>query len=294
MSRTIVAVLVALHALAVLAVTAAAQTETFIHPLGFSFRHPAGWQVQQSPQGILILPADAAQDAAGNALEVLALGSQPAPGIAGPDDPQVIAHFVENAGGMRRVGAVETVASGLGAGVVLTFEGTVNGIDARRRIYVTLHEGEAVYLLHEARKDLAAQRDAAARALFASLAYSRPANDPQVVGQWRRSSTTGSRDYSGGGIYANDTEIAVLHPDGTIEYGVSTTISGSTSGVSIFREGDPNVQRGRYTAAGGQLSISWQGGGREVFEYSVFLHEGVPHLKFQTPGDSPRYYRKVN
>jgi hypothetical protein len=273
--------------------SAAAQTVTYRHPMGYTFSHPAGWRVEQRAQGTLILPADAAVDAAGNALEMIALASQTAPGISRPDDPQVIAFFEQNSGGLQRVGSAEPLASGLGAGIVLTFEGVINGIDARRRLYVTMHNGEAIYLLHEAKRDIAANRDAAARSLFASLSYSQPASDAQVVGQWRRTVNTGSTD-SRGGLFTQDDEVVALYPDGRIEYGKSTTISGTTSGVSVLGGGNPNVQRGRYTAVGGQIVVTWDAGGTERFEYSLFMNEGAPHMRLGPSGSGARFYRKVN
>jgi hypothetical protein len=272
---------------------AQAQTVTYRHPLGYSFEHPTGWRVEQRQQGTLILPGDAATDAAGNALEIIALSSQAAPGIERADDPQVLAFFEQNSPGMRRVSQVERLASGLGAGIVLTFEGTLNGIDARRRLYVTLHNGEAIYVMHESSRELGPKRDDAARAIFTSLSYAQPASDPQVVGQWRRSMNTGSTD-SRGGIFTQDDEAIVLHPDGRVEYGRSTTISGTSSGVSILGGGNPNVQRGRYTAAGGTITVTWEQGGTERFEYSVFMHEGVPHLRIGPSGSGARFYRRLN
>jgi hypothetical protein len=272
---------------------AAAQTVTWRHPLGYTFSHPVGWTVEQRTQGTLILPGDAAVDGAGNALEMIALSSQSAPGIARADDPQVIAFFEQNSGGLRRVGDPESLASGLGAGIVLTFEGMINGIDARRRLYVTLHNGEAIYLLHEASKEIAPKRDAAARNLFASLSWAQPASDPQIVGQWRRTSNTGSSD-SRGGLYTQEDEAVVFYADGRVEYGKSTTISGTTSGVSVLGGGNPNVQRGRYTAVGGQVTVTWEAGGTERFEYSLFMHEGAQHVRLGPLGTGARFFRRVN
>jgi hypothetical protein len=265
---------------------------TYRHPMGYSFQHPAGWRVEERASGILVLPDDLAMDAAGNLLEMIGLGSQTAPGISRPDDPQVIAFFEQQAGGLRRVGAAEPLASGLGPGMVLTFEGMINGIDARRRIYITLHNGEALYLMHEASRELAPRRDAAARSMFASLSFAQPASDPQLVGQWRRSTNTGSTD-SRGGLFAQDDEMIVLHPDGRVEYGRATTISGTSSGVSVMGGGNPNVQTGRYTAAGGFLAVTWDAGGAERFEYSLFMHEGVPHIRLGPQGQGARFYRRV-
>lgn len=273
--------------------SAAAQTVTYRHPLGYTFSHPVGWRVEQRAQGTLIVPADHAVDGSGNALEMIALGSQSAPGIARPDDPQVLAFFDQNAGGLQRVGGAEPYASGLGAGVVLTFEGTINGIDARRRLFVTLHNDEAIYLILESSKALGDKRDAAVRNLFASLSWTQPASDPQIVGEWRRTINTGSSD-SRGGLYTQEDEAVVFHGDGRVEFGKSTTISGTTSGVSVLSPGNPNVSRGRYTAAGGQITVSWDGGGTERFEYSLFMHEGAPHVRIGPSGSGARFFRKVN
>jgi hypothetical protein len=246
--------------------------------MGYSFTHPTNWRVEERTQNIVILPPDLATDPAGNALEMLGLGSQTAPGIMRPDDPQVISFFEQHAAGLRRVGGPEPLASGLGPGVVLTFEGMLSGIDARRKIYVTLHNGEALYLIYEMSKEVGPKREAAARSMFASLSYAQPASDPQVVGEWRRSTNTGSTD-SRGGLFTQDDQVIVLYADGRVEYGTSTTISGTTSGVSVMGGGNPNVQRGRYTAAGGVIAVTWEAGGSERFEYSVFMSEGVPHIR---------------
>lgn len=272
---------------------AAARSVIFRHPLGYTFSHPATWRVELRAEGTLILPADHAVDSAGNALEMIALSSQAAPGIARPDDPQVLAFFEQHSAGMRRVGGAEPVASGFGPGIVLTFEGSLNGIDARRRFFVTLHNGEAIYLIHEASRALDDRRDSAVRDLFASLSYTRPASDPQIVGEWRRRINSGSTD-SRGGLYTQEEETVAFHADGRLEFGKSITISGTTSGVSVFSPGNPDVRRGRYSAVNGQVTITWNDGGADRFEYALFMHEGARHVRIGPSGNGARFFHRVN
>ena len=266
---------------------------TYRHPMGYHFDHPDGWQVQATEQGIFLVPGDAARDPMGNPLEVLSVGSQTAPGIARPDDPQVVAFFDQNSPGLRRTAGPEPVDGGFGPGTRMTYEGAINGVDAVRHLYVTLHGGEVIYLSHEARRDLSDGRDADARAVFASLGHEQPQGDPDLAGVWRRSSTSGSYD-SFGGVGATDQETLVMYPDGRVEYGVSTTVYGSVPGASAFSPGDPNVRRGRYVGAGGRLQMTWDAGGSDVFQYSVFLHDGWPHLKLLLADGAKRFFRRAN
>lgn len=287
---------------------AAAQVARYHHPIGLEFTYPSGWAVEETELGMVLIPSDARRDAAGQPLELIVVNAQPTPGVTAADDPDVVEFFEQSSAPLVRVGDIESEESGLGPGAVLTFEGHTGVRSVRQRVYVTVHDGTSVYLLHMAREDLLDEREPAARDLFASLGWAAtgvaergrgtgaegaPAGeiDPGLVRTWHRSSTTGSTG-GGGSVYATDQEAIGFLEDGTVIHAVGTTVSAGTSDLSALSTSDPGVQRGQWSVEGASIVIRWDEGTAERLEYNVFTHtDGQPALKLQVPGGDPLYYR---
>lgn len=291
---------------------AAAQDRTYQHPTGFRFEHPVEWDVQQVDEGIALIPDDAARDASGEPAELFVIAAQPAPGVDRPDDPQILASLEHTFAPLRRTGEVNTAQSALGPAAMLTFEGRAGPYAVRQRVYVVIHEGNGIYLLHIARQDLSEQREPAARRLFASFDWGEPQTgarsadaqtgrtpgegpsgqlDQQLIRTWQRSSTTGSTG-GGGAVYVTDQDLFTFAPDGTLTYSSNSTVNAGVPGVSGQASGDPDALGGRWSIEGGLLVIQWDTGEVGQYQYSVFIHsDGMPALKIQEPGGSPVYYR---
>lgn len=292
--------------------SATAQEQAFHHPTGFRFEHPVEWDVQQVDEGISLIPDDAARDDSGEPAEMFFIASQPAPGVNRPDDPQILAFLEHTFAPLRRTGEVNTAQSALGPAATLTFEGRAGSHHVRQGVYVVIHEGEGIYLLHIARRDLYEQRESAARRLFASFDWGDPQTrirsvdaqtsgtggeapsghlDQQLIRTWQRSSTSGSTG-SGGAVYVSDQDQFTFAPDGSLTYSSSSTVNASVPGISGQASGDPDALGGRWSIEGGLLVIRWDTGEVGHYEYSVFIHsDGMPALKIQEPGGNPVYYR---
>lgn len=287
-----------------------AQMDTYRHPIGLAFSYPSGWELQETEIGVAVLPADGPRDALGQPMELIVVNARETPDVTVPDDPRIVSFFAEAAAPLRRVGGTDVAQSGLGPGALLTFEGSAGGEPVRQRIYVTVHEGTSVYVLHVARDDLRDTREETARAVFESLRWDRGSDAPAIspppeaagapttravderlVRTWSRSSTSGSTG-GGGSVYATDRETIVFGGDGALVYAVGTVVSADVPNLSAFGRGDPNVEHGRWRIDEGMLVVEWETGGVDRFEYSVFVHtDGLPALKLQAPGGDPVYYR---
>ena len=87
---------------------------------------------------------------------------------------------------------------------------------------------------------------------------------------------------------------ATWNYDGTVLYRQSSRIDGTTSGVSAYSESGPNVWKGQYGTERERLTIRWEDGSVQSWEYSVFLdHEGNPALMLQVPGEKPEYFERT-
>jgi len=277
--------------------------KTYKHPLGYVFQYPKSWQVQGTDMGLLILPDDAKKDEAGQPLELFILSGEEAPGIERPDDPQVGAFFdttvAEVMPFLRRKGETKSLGSLLGPGAVFGYEGTnPMGRKIQATVYVTLHRGNGIFLLHLSDASLHGPREPVARYMFSSFGFERGETDPAVVGDWGREEMEGSSfDPITGGVGASTKILYRFEKDGTCWVGTDTrffgTVQGAGGSVTVDDPGGRgNTTRGMWGVRDGKLSILWEGGGADVFEYRVFDHQGSPALKLVAGGGKPKYFTK--
>jgi len=270
--------------------TAALKMKTFTHPRGFKFQHPEGWRVESAEEGIMVLPAGVEQDAQGQPLEMFVLGGEDAEGMQRPDQPEVLAWFdgqmAQMFPAMKRGGKTESLTTLLGPGAILHYTGKMpTGIDGAADVYVTLHSGLGLFMLHLGRTDLVAAHQAQGRRMFSSFGWTKGKVDPSLVGLWHRGEyeSTGGLDSVG----ASTNIYWEFRQDGSVGYASGSRLFGQVGGVSIHDEGgDPNQWAGMWSAQAKQVTVQWNQGGVEQYEYSVFAHtEGQTGLKLTTPGE---------
>lgn len=266
--------------------------------LGQTVHYPAGWQAMREGLTLVLIPGDAARDDQGRPMEAFIVGFETVlaeGGATDPVDPRLLAQYDQaiQGVGLSRVGEPERLPStAMGQSALLTYEGSPGGQTVQQRYYFALNGNNVYFIMHMARKDLIAKREAEARRIFAGMTLGTPVIDPDLVGGWSRESTSGSTG-GGGSVYSSTYSNYYFEQDGTVTYGSSSSVSGTVPGLSAHSRGDPNTERGRWAAADRQLVILWDDGQTSTFEYNVFPHSGSVALKLQTPGsNSPSYYNR--
>lgn len=271
--------------------------KTFKHPGGIQFNYPGDWVLKEDEAGIYVVPQPITMTPQGIPEEFLLFQSVAAEGITNPADPRVVQFFEQiwsaNFPGMKRAGTTQSFQTKLGAATVLAFEGKPGAGPAQRHVvFLTIHEDQGIYMVHLAPQNSNRNLIGTARQVFASLAATPPAIDSDLLRSWSRSSTEGSVGL-GASVFSNSTVTWTFKPDGTVLYSSRTRIDGNTTGLGVnaHSEGGPNVSTGRYSAAKGELFITWNGGNTERYQYKVFLdHEGTPSLKLVPFGEKKAQY----
>lgn len=278
-----------------------ADLATYKHPSGVFFRYPRTWQIHQSPQAVALLPPDLTKDDKGQPAEIFLIGAENAGGIPSATDERVAAFFDEQIRkqfpNAKRVGEAEMVPTGLGPGTVLTFEAKgEGGIDLRHRIYAAIHDDTGIFLAHLSRKDIAAKRDEDAKKIFVSFGAGQPELDAALPHLWFR------REYyyspsSGlpGGASGSSTTYIYWQFDsaGNALYTSRSHLSMDTDDLSVIAQGDSagDVWKGKYWTKDGILTVGWNNGKQETYQYRVFTDGGLPKLKLQAPGSTkPQYF----
>jgi hypothetical protein len=278
----------------------AAEVKTFQHPSGISFQYPAAWELRRQGNLLALIPEGFVKDEKGQPLELLLLGSEPAPGIASSTDPRVSSFLEDQLRRLfpvvKRVRNPEPFATPLGTGAAITFESVQGGVELRQRIYVLVHEQTGIFLAHIARRDIADKRDASARQIFTSFRRSEPQVDQALLHTWRRENYSRSNDATSS--VSNSTNIYWRFlPDGTVLYSTRSQTFADTAGLGVTASADSSsgVARGKYWTQNGVLNITWSDGTRETYEYNVFRasFDGSFNLGLKRPGQEKIYYTLV-
>jgi len=276
----------------------APKTKAFRHPLGFEFQHPETWQVQSNNEGIVVIPAGVERDAGGQPMELFLISAESAEEVERPDQPEVLAFFDQSLAQMfpkmKRTAKPNALACLLGPGAVLRYTGkTPANIEGHADIYVTLHKGMGVYMLHLGRTEQVERHNADARHMFSTFGWQKGQSDPNLTALWHRNEFSNSSSLGVGGStdsLSSSTNIYwQFSADGTVTYTSGSRVFGDVGGaVSIDSGADPgNTWRGTWSVTGEkQLAIVWNGGGAESYQYVVFDHtEGQVALKLTAPGE---------
>jgi hypothetical protein len=259
--------------------SARAQGQTYRHPLGFSFWYPKGWRVQDTGQGLQLVPPDLKTDASGPR-ELYFVFGEAAPGIERADDPRVVAYFTQQIAALfpflQRTGQPQAVATSAGEGSVLAWQGqNPAGKQVHARIYVVLVKGYGVALGAVAEKELLPTREPVLRRIFSSYGFGEAQRDPRLVGAWRHES-----HYSSGTFSSTTIHNLLLRPDGTFTTDSRLLASmehrdsgGDPTGWTNADTGQDPGQNGRWGAANGKLVRMWNDGSYSELPYYV---EGSP------------------
>jgi hypothetical protein len=262
------------------------------HPAGFTLACPAGWSVERGEENALLLvPGDR------DPLEIYLVLADPASGITRAGDPRV-AELVEASltrlfPFLKRVGSSEPVATALGPGVRMAWEGvSPTDVAVRAEAYVVIAGDTAAELLAVGPRERLAQRSSRVRRLFASFASpqaartvpsGRPSRDRAVkpakaqsplARQWQQrlsgKKLTYLSSYSSGssGGYNSRYDLT-LSADGTFVF------QGNSS-VSIYVEGATGSSVGQESSAG-----SWR----------IVVLGGQPVLELKAEGKKTEQYR---
>lgn len=269
---------------------------SFTHPRGFQFQHPAGWQVQSSEDGIVVLAEGVERDAQGQPLEMFVIGGEQAESVQRPDQPEVLAWFdaqiAQMFPQMKRGGETQALESLLGPGAALAYSGaTPTGLDGQADVYVTLHRGNGIFLLHLGRRDLVEAHRDQARRMFSSFGWTQGQLDPNLVGLWHREETSSSSSIGIDGGMDMVGSTANLYwefrADGTVGYSSGARVFGDVGDISLHDSGgSPNRWEGTWSVSGDTVTVMWNEGGLEQARYNVFAHvDNQTALKLTAPGE---------
>jgi hypothetical protein len=240
-------------------------------PTGLGFRYPTGWTIQEAPGGdVLLMPPDASPQLEG--YQVLTPQFNDAIAQAGlrGDDPRLggVADSLMQrlVPGLRRVGAPEAATAGGQPGSIYTYEGIgANGMPARARVRIAIHDNSLFGILAVGEKDKVVARDGTIQAVFESFATGAAAIDPQLVGTWMGGVHDNGKILQGvggrtTGTTASDSQTRhVLSADGTLTEITRYRTIVNMPGISLDTGDHEDMKTGRWSAANGRLSITLNG-----------------------------------
>ncbi len=229
-------------------------TETFEHPMGVVVHYPPSWKPEGGDATTLV-PEGASRDANG-LTEKYFIIANPAAGITSVRDAasQMENEIAQVMPFLQRDGAVQWVGSD-SAIVRLAGNEPSMGLAMLSNLHVTLHDGMIYALWGIGDEAGITAREAMARKIFDAFTFAELEVDSSIVGNWSRSESMVSGDYTYAMEFTMD-----LHPDGSLV----RTSRGVGEG---FDSGD--TETGRWSAAGGVLTLSIDGGETLEYRYSI-------------------------
>ncbi len=244
--------------------------KTYVHPLGFRFRYPEAWRMQEVEDGVLaLIPDDIARGPQG-AEEVLLVMGSPAEGRTDPSDPGISAELDSMMASsfpfLRRTGGIRKLRLGARPFALYAWKGAnPAGKTFEARAWVCLLEGYALGVLAVMEPQRFALREAMCRAVASSIHFKAPSLDPILAGTWSRDSNFSSGEYS-----STIARVMTLRPDGKAFWRsrMQATIEKGAMGRDT---GEAGILPGRWAASKGRLYIVWENGGEE--EYSYYREE---------------------
>jgi hypothetical protein len=273
--------------------TARAAEATTRHPLGFSFRHPDDWQVQSARGLMRLVPPDEATSAEGP-LELYFLQvARHLPDLTRAEDSRVATALDEQWGGdfpfLKRTGEPETLATGLGPGATLTWEGAPeSGGTVRARAFTAVSGEFLVQLLAVGLKEHVDAREETLRAVFTSFAAAEAQHDPAVAGFWRfeKTSSLVSGDFTAATLERVELQ---LEADGTGFIIQTSRVVGDPGDTGE----QPTSTRCEWFAGGGILCLVAEDGSFAALEYDLQAGTDGRSLTVQSAGAQPRTYVEV-
>lgn len=228
-------------------------TRTYRHPLGLTFEHPAGWRVQETATGLLLVPPRAER-------EMVVISGMPNGGRQVRADDAQVHRYLDaivrrSPLGLRSSGAPRLLERGRLA--CFEWRGRDRaGQPIACRVYGQPSGGHYLSVMA---LGLTARLDARAEALLAIARSARmlaPQVDKRLVGLWYETTYHSSGGVTGR-VNLASTRTIVIAPDGTIHAGNKLAISGQVRGTSLTALAKRLPDHGRWSAKGSVLYVQW-------------------------------------
>lgn len=234
-------------------------------PEGHEVRYPKGWRAQGVAQNIAsLIPPDMALDKNGGPEEACYLEVAPAGAFKSPDEPGAVRALEGRVGEifpyMRRTGELMTLEVRGRKAVELSFSGTSPaGGTFEARLFAVIINQHAMLLLVAAKPEQLQKRLPTARTIFGTYDSKLVVKtDPNMVGQWRHTSTYVSGDFS-----TVSEEYLLLKADGSC-FWASKFMGGGAAGTFDAGGSGQWEHKGRWSVEGRTLTMRWEAGGVEV------------------------------
>ena len=240
----------------------------YTYASGGKVRYPASWSIQETEGALKLVPPDAGE-------EVILITGERAEGATDAGSPEVLAYLDSQVQSvlpdMKRVGKAEKASAGNGKGAFLTWEGTIQGKAGQVRGYVTILNGYGVALIALGPKEALDKRDKTLRDIFYSLGWGQGKKDTNLVGTWSY--------YAYSQISGKETKASArLNADGTFTYESNTEGGNNYSGkdglgnetwTGWVNSRSGSGWKGTWTAVGGELTLNFEDGSSETFDYTL-------------------------
>ena len=233
----------------------------YVHASGGKFKYPANWEVREGDGYLQLVPPDA------KAGEIIIMRANQAEGATDPGSSEILAYLdsqiAESVPDATREGKPEQAVAGAGKGVILNWNGTVEGRKSLIRGYVTIVKNYGIALVAVGSKETVEARDKVLRQVFQSIGWGQGKVDQKLVGTWNYWGYKGSTD---GKFGREEKAQCVLSADGKFSYtnSAETNVSVDAGGLSSRRG---NGWGGTWTADGATIILNFEDGSSESFSY---------------------------
>lgn len=256
--------------------------EVYTHAAsGVSFKHPAGWRIQDTPQGIQIIPTGFDQTR-----ELLFGFGAPAQGetdAASPAARQNLDMILRaQAPTLMSQGAPERLDVDEGSAAMYRYAGPMpDGSPGACTVFVRILGETAVAMGIAGTEAKVAERSPTLRGMFDSLTLQTRADraaaedgeadtdDRRLIGMFRGEAISNNVE----GIYINTQLVYAIGADGRVHYGAKSAMAASKRDHNqdlvwtASGESAGEVQSGDWSATNGVLTVKWDNGGQSVFAY---------------------------
>ena len=233
----------------------------YVHASGGKFKYPANWEIKEGDGYLQMVPPDA------KAGEIIIMRLNQAEGATDPGSSEILAYLdsqvAESVPDATREGKPEQAVAGAGKGVILNWNGTVQGRKSLIRGYVTIVKNYGIALVAVGSKETVEARDKVLRQVFQSIGWGQGKVDLKLVGTWNYWGFKGSTD---GKFGREEKAQCVLSADGKFSYtnSAETNRSVDAGGLSSRRG---NGWGGTWTSDGATIILNFEDGSSESFSY---------------------------
>jgi len=256
-------------------------SQSYRHPIGFSFRYPDSWSTQVQGEALQLIPPDAGSSPDGPT-EIYAVAGQSVAGlgVSSPDDPQVLQYLDQEIRALSpfvtRQGGATPIPMQQGQGCVFTWEGkSPRGDVIYARAFVSIMNEYGLTLIAIGFKDLVQRRDSELRQIFATFGFGQGHNDPALVGNWRLVSVSSIDNqspwesaWSPAQAVSEENSGLEFRPEGSwFRTDENHMIVGA--GDVWLEDNDRATSQGSWNAGEGVLFMVWDDNSYEEYEYRL-------------------------